>query len=275
MRAERYTLGFVDAVSTLTDALVSRTVERFWSLGGETHELGSGLLARSFEAPGLYLANFLFKVRTETVSEFRKLLSRSEAMTGVRCGRVIIDAETPAAVEAQLVLDDWQLDQQLQLVLPSTESVSPSGIQMCRVTNTDADWKHIWNLFRLDHLEEDKRARRSPRPSRDTWSAIHLRRSLGPSVEYYVHEFGGSPSACIAVWVSDERVGMIEDVFVHPDRRGQQVATGMLRYAVHRARERGADTVVIGAEADDTPKHLYADFGFYPASVTRSYLRPV
>jgi hypothetical protein len=45
----------------------------------------------------------------------------------------------------------------------------------------------------------------------------------------------------------------------------------MLRFAIGTARERGAGPVVIGAEVDDTPKRLYARFGFRPTAVTRSY----
>lgn len=66
---------------------------------------------------------------------------------------------------------------------------------------------------------------------------------------------------------------LVEDVFVTPGARGHGIATEMLRFAVGRARRQGAGWVQIGAEVDDTPKHLYARFGFRPIAVTRSYSR--
>jgi len=47
----------------------------------------------------------------------------------------------------------------------------------------------------------------------------------------------------------------------------------MIRHAVRQARDRGAGPILIGAEVNDTPKHLYARFGFRPAAVLRSYTR--
>lgn len=78
-------------------------------------------------------------------------------------------------------------------------------------------------------------------------------------------------AGCIAAWPGDDGIGLIEDVFVHPRHRRTGVATDLLRHAVGHARARGAGPVVIGAEVGDTPKHLYARFGFQPVAVARSY----
>lgn len=108
----------------------------------------------------------------------------------------------------------------------------------------------------------------------DTIAAVRLRRCLTPAATYFVAEERGEMHGCVAVWVSAEGVGMIEDVFVHPRARGAGLATQMLRFAVQHARSRGAGAVLIGAEVLDTPKHLYARFGFRPVAVVRSYVRP-
>ncbi len=63
---------------------------------------------------------------------------------------------------------------------------------------------------------------------------------------------------------------MIEDIFVHPDHRRQGIATAMLGTVVERLRDQAARPVVIAADADDTPKQLYAGLGFRPFAVSRS-----
>jgi hypothetical protein len=56
-----------------------------------------------------------------------------------------------------------------------------------------------------------------------------------------------------------------------PDHRGLGVASAMLTAVVADLRARGAGA--IGAEPDDTPRHLYAGQGFVPAVVRRSCTR--
>lgn len=135
------------------------------------------------------------------------------------------------------------------------------------------DWSSIELLFRIDHLEEDVRSGHRPRAAAETTAAVALRRSLTPDATYYLMRHDGAPRACIGTWVDETGLGVIEDVFVHPDYRGRGFATGMLRHAVAQLRSRGAGHILIGAEPTDTPKHLYAKFGFRPAAVTRAYLR--
>jgi GNAT superfamily N-acetyltransferase len=102
---------------------------------------------------------------------------------------------------------------------------------------------------------------------------VALRRGLGPSVTYLLAERCGEVAGCIASWPGEGGIGVIEDVFVHPGHRRLGVATDLLRHAVTHARGHGAGPILIGSEVDDTPKHLYAGFGFRPVAVSRSYSR--
>jgi GNAT superfamily N-acetyltransferase len=188
--------------------------------------------------------------------------------------RILVPPGTPAVVEALLALSDWSLDTQLQLVLPASVPVGPATFVLDPVQERDEDWDAIEKLFRTDHIEEDRRAGRSERPSSETRAAVLLRRGLTPAAAYFTVSRDSRVVGCIGVWVRHDGIGMIEDVFVHPDARGEGIATQMLRFVVGFARERGVGPVLIGAEVDDTPKHLYARFGFRPAAVTRSYTAP-
>jgi hypothetical protein len=50
------------------------------------------------------------------------------------------------------------------------------------------------------------------------------------------------------------------------------LATALVHRGVVDCRARGAGAVVIAAEADDTPKAMYAAMGFRPLAVVHKYL---
>ncbi len=250
---------------------VAEAAQRFWSLGGEVLHLDGATSVRNPAAPGHPLGTFLCRLRTADVAA---VLAESERRTGEPCPRVLVDPDTPPAAEAHLALHDWALDVALQLVLPAGTPVDAPAATVRPVVDDDDDgWEQVHRLFRLDHLEEDARHGRPDRPEQASAAAVALRRGLGPSVTYLLAERSGEVAGCIASWPGEGGIGVIEDVFVHPGHRRLGVATDLLRHAVTHARGHGAGPILIGAEVDDTPKHLYAGFGFRPVAVSRSYSR--
>jgi GNAT superfamily N-acetyltransferase len=243
-------------------------IERFWVLGGERFDLGTAALVRHRD--GHPLGTFLSAVRADSVEGTDALLARADELVDGGCRHVRMDADTPPAVEAALVMAGWTPEHQLQLVLPADLAVEPARHPPRPVR--DDDWPQIEALFRLDHLEEDARAGRPARPTAATAAAIALRRALTPAVGYFAVERAGELVAVIAAWAGDG-TGVIEDVFVRADARGAGVATDLLRFAVGHARTAGAGPVMIGADPDDTVKQLYARFGFRPTAVTRGWIR--
>lgn len=252
---------------------IESTVAGFWSLGGSTVQHDQFQEVSHPTAPEHPLGNFVHLVRNDAGAAMQALLEPDSRASAASFRRVVIDAGAPAELEALLVLHGWHLECQLQLVLPASTPLAPPSSTI-RPATDDADWKVISDLFRSDHLEEDARRGDPPRPLAETQDAVALRRSLGPDVEYLLAEQGDHIIGCIAIWVSDEGVGLIEDVFVRTEARGAGVATELLRHAVHRGRHRGAHEIIIGAEIEDTPKHLYVRFGFEPAAVLRSFVAP-
>lgn len=253
----------------LTGDEAAELVEQFWSLGAETIDLGLGRLVRSPSAPEHPLGNFLTSVRVSDEGQLISLLAEVASVAGMPCRRILLPPGTPQCVEALLALHDWRLDTQLQLVLPASDPAAPAAVALEQV-HAEEDWLAIEELFRIDHIEQDRRAGRRERPVADTHSAVLLRRSLEP-VSYFVTRRTSRMAGCIGLWIRSDGVAMIEDLFVHPDVRGQGIATRMLRGVISIARHRGAGPVLIGAEVDDTPKRLYARLGFRPTAVTRSY----
>lgn len=262
----------MSSASTSGDPLL--TIQRFWSLGGQVADAdGVATVVRHPSTPDQPLGNFLCRVRTDDISVVDDLLT-ADADAGLPpIAKVLVDDETPPRILAHLALHDWRLESQLVLALDDPRGVPGPERLVPRHVDGDEAWAAVAALFRIDHLEEDARTGAPPRGEATTLAAVELRRHLGVEVEYHLAGTADEPVGCIAVWVSDAGIGMIEDVFVHPDARGAGVATDLLRFAVGRARDRGAGRIVIGAEVDDTPKHLYHRFGFEPAAVQLTYER--
>lgn len=250
---------------------VLATAVRFWSLGGERLDVGDAVLVRHREALTDPSGTFATALRSTTPSAVESALARCDELVDGGCRRILVDPDTPAAVEAHLAAEDWRLEAELQLVLPATATADPADVTLRPVVG-DEDWERLGELFRLDHLEEDAREGRRPRSAADTRAAVALRRAFTPAAEYFAVERAGILLAFIGTWV-DGRIGLIEDVFVRSDARHQGLASEMLRFAVGRTRSLGAGPVVVAAAVHDTPKHLYARLGFRPVAVTRSWLR--
>jgi GNAT superfamily N-acetyltransferase len=83
----------------------------------------------------------------------------------------------------------------------------------------------------------------------------------------------GAAVAYFSSWPGIAGVGMVEDLFTLPSHRGRGIARALIHHGVADARTRGAQSVLIGSDPDDTPKHLYAAMGFEPTCVTWGWTR--
>jgi hypothetical protein len=181
----------------LTTEGVADLVEQFWSLGGESIDLGLGRLVRSPAAPSHPLGNFLTSLHVGSQDQLVSLLADVEAITGAPCRRVLVPPRTPPVVEALLVLNDWSLETQLQLVLPSSVAIE-SSILTLELARDDEDWRAIEGLFRIDHIDEDRRAGRAERSISETHAAVLLRRSFTPAT-YFITRRDSRVVGCIGV----------------------------------------------------------------------------
>jgi GNAT superfamily N-acetyltransferase len=79
----------------------------------------------------------------------------------------------------------------------------------------------------------------------------------------------GDAEAMTKLW-SDGSTAQVEDVYTSPQARGQGYARALVTRAIQEARGAGHDLIFIVADADDTPKELYARLGFDPLhAITR------
>jgi GNAT superfamily N-acetyltransferase len=71
----------------------------------------------------------------------------------------------------------------------------------------------------------------------------------------------------------DGSFAWVEDVYTTPSARGNGYARALVTRAVRLATDAGCSPVVIVADADDWPQHLYASVGFRPVGGARLFHR--
>jgi len=84
----------------------------------------------------------------------------------------------------------------------------------------------------------------------------------------------GLPAVAITLLRTHDAVAQVEDVYTHPGARGQGHARALVTHAARTARAEDHDLVFIRADADDTPRELYAKLGFAPSGVVWTFHSP-
>lgn len=241
-----------------------------WSLGADIREVGAGLCCSRPGTSPEGLTNFVCRLRPGSVDDLEATVEALRRW----CRRVVLDAATPSWVEAELVARDWRLGHQLQLVLPAEHALThDTAAATLRALELD-DWPVVYELLLIDHAEEDHRAGRAPRERRHTDDALVTRRGIAEHADYLVATAGGVPVGFCCGWSGPQRLGIVEDVFVHPDHRHRGIASALITSAVAAARSNGATDICLAADPDDTPKQLYRRMGFAPLAVTRTLTSP-
>ena len=128
-------------------------------------------------------------------------------------------------------------------------------------------------LTRLDHLEESAKAGREDRSAELTHHMVEHRRAKAPTVQAWLARVQGQDvgmfSSMPPPTPGPGQIGLVEDLFVHPQWRGQGISVALIERCVDDVRARGGDQVLIGSEPTDWPKGLYARLGFRPTWLER------
>jgi GNAT superfamily N-acetyltransferase len=247
----------------------------YFELGNVTSGLPGATLVRNDRIGRVFDANCVTRVRAESAEAVGSLMASVDAELSDLAHRTYkLDPLTPTAVEARLVLEGYEPDPELQMVLRG-ELARPEGaaggpVDSIRPVVADRDWRSLSELVRLDHLEEAERGRRPIAPE-VTAQIVEQKQAKAPAVQFFLAALDGEDVAFFSSWPGHGGLGKVEDLFTRPDHRNRGIATALIAHCVSDARERGADAVLIGAAAADTPRLLYARLGFEPVLVYTSY----
>jgi GNAT superfamily N-acetyltransferase len=246
------------------------TLQGYYELGCEVIDDPLARFVRDRDAPRIYDVNFASFVRAGTRGEIASVLDRADDFFDGLPHRVFhIDPWTPPAFEAQLLLDGFEFEDELQLLLEGELQVAhdPPAVDI-RLVDSDEDWSVVGRLTRLDHEEQ---AGRGVHPLWDedvTSQMVATKRAKAPALRFWLARAKGADCAFLSSWPGVSGVGKVEDLFTHPDLRHRGVASALIVHCVRDARERGARLVLIGALPNDTPMRMYAAMGFRPFCVT-------
>jgi GNAT superfamily N-acetyltransferase len=251
---------------------VSDTTAAYLALGCEVFEADGARFVRRHDRPLIWDANHVSHIRCETEADLDRLLERTDReFAHCRHRRLDLDPSTPAFVSARLLLDGYLPDETIELLLEGELQATPKPADMREIT-TDAGWAAYAELQEMDYRETSARQGR-PFVPEVAAAFLETKRARMGIVRYWLAHVDGVARAYFASWPGENGIGMVEDLFTHPEFRHRGLATALIAHCVDHARSRGADAVVIGADPSDTPKRMYADLGFLPVLVRRNYIR--
>jgi GNAT superfamily N-acetyltransferase len=254
--------------------LVARACETaavYLALGNETFKAHGARFVRNRETSRRYDANHVGLIRVADPMETEALIARLDVeYTACSHRRFDVDPLTPPQFVARLVLDGgYSTGDVIWGVLEDELRASPKKVEIREVLSEE-DWRAYSVMEQMWSAEEQ-----SFRTLDDVLlaEAVISRRLKAPAVRGWFACVDGVPRAFFSSWPGENGVGMVEDLFTHPDYRHQGLATTLIARCVADARDRGAGSVIIGADPNNTPKHMYAAMGFRPLFVSRNYLK--
>ena len=251
---------------------ISATYAWYRGSGNRVESQALATYVHNLEHPAVWDANHLSGVRAADHAEIEQVLRHADRVFAHCSHRyVIVDPLTPEAFVARLALDDFkEMSPTIQMVLDGPFAARGADVDF-RAVASDDDWRVLYELVRLDHLE-GKVTRGMALEDEITRGIVAGYRSKAAVSQFFLATMDGVTCAYGSSVVGPYAMGIVEDLFTLPAYRRRGIATAMIRHAVAHARERGMGPMLIGALADQAPKQLYASLGFEPRCLTRQYL---
>lgn len=252
---------------------LSRTYLGYHQLGVEIHEGPGCRVIRQDACPLIYDANHL-EVDFEIPLDLDAIFGFFEEKMGDRDYRQVFTTpfEEPS-LAARLSLEGYVPDPTIQSLLTGALQGPPPLEFDIRPVASAADWEQLDRLVRADHVERNVRLKQEVLTEVVTAQMQALRRRFADVVQFFHVWDEGEPVAFFSSWPGIDGVGMVEDLFTLESHRGRGLARALIHHCVAFARAKGAQDILIGAVADDTPRHIYAAMGFTPTCLTLGWLK--
>ena len=230
--------------------LVRRTVA---GIADETVETAEGWAARTRDLPRVWTLN---QVSCTAPATFATLVDRCDAFQADLHYRHLVVRHEPTAraVEPDFAEAGWRIERDVVMALVGIPAV-PDGADAVRELTEDqmAALMAAW-------LTEEHAGIEDPAVEEVLEYNRREGRLFGERC-YGVLGDDGRPLAVTKLRVSGS-LGWVEDVYTMPDARGRGHARTLVALAARGARAAGCKEVVLVADADDWPQHLYRRIGF-------------
>lgn len=230
---------------------ISATYAWYQSYGNRVDRQALATYVHNLEHPAVWDANHLSRVRAADSAEIEQVLRHADRVLALCPDRfVIVDPLTPEAFVARLALDDFkEFPPTIQMVLDGPFAAQGADVEF-RAAVTDEDWRVLYDLVRLDHIE-GKTTRGMTLEDEITRGIVAGYRSKAAVSQFFLATMDGVTCAYGSSVVGPYAMGIVEDLFTLPAYRRRGIATAMIRHAVAHARDRGMESMLIGALADE------------------------
>ena len=264
----------------------TRTEAAYYELGNRVEDGATARFVSNRETPSVWDNNCATRIRAATPPEVDDLMVEMQRRYRDNDRLVFkLDGLTPSAVEARMILEGYEVDLMVHLVLPEEESVRDISTLPARArraievrpVETESDWSSLALLARADDVEAAAKQGREPWSQDVTDQLVARKRQRADALPFFLARLDGLDVGHGCAWrgTTDDGVGMVEDLFTDPDHRHMGVASALIAHGVGYARAGGAGPIMIGAAAADTPRLMYAAMGFRPTFTSRTYLSPI
>jgi GNAT superfamily N-acetyltransferase len=258
----------------------ARTEAAYYELGNRVEDGEFARFVSNPDTPNVWDNNCATRIRATTAEAVESLLTEMRRRYRANDRMVFkLDGFTPPAVEARMILEGYESDTMVHLVLPAGTEVRDisaagrQGIEVRPVVGED-DWASVARLARADHVEAAATEHKEVWPQDVTDQMVTRKRQRADLLPFFLASVGGVDVGYGCAWPGppEGAIGMVEDLFTAPAHRHRGVATALITHGVSYARAGGAGPVMIGAVAGDTPRLMYAAMGFRPTFTSRTYL---
>ncbi len=251
--------------------LALRAINEQIALGNEQFQAEGATFIRNRSIPEKYYANHVEQVTASSRDEIARLIDRVDVEFEASSHRCFyVDKSTPLEFEAWLVSESYERMDELVMVLTGDLLSVPKPHEI-RHVESDADWHAYLGLVEV--LEQEDAPPEGQRTAVQQEKFLASKREICPPVKYWMAYLDGEPKAFFSSWTASNGVGVVDDLFTHPDYRHRGLATALIHHSVSDCRKQGAGPVVIVADASDTPKHIYAAMGFRGLTTTYEYVK--
>jgi GNAT superfamily N-acetyltransferase len=254
---------------------VCETSNAYLALGNERWQAHGATFIRNRTTPRRFDSNTVGLVRAESLVEADAVLAEAGLVyEGMSHRMFVTDALTRRAFETRLAMEDgYKVEQYMVHALEGELRASLRPVEILEVVTED-DWEVYRALDELWWRESGESEALFGPYDRDLHDEMMVSKRLkNPMARSWFALVDGVPRAFFSSWPGENGVGMVEDLFVHPDYRHHGLGTALAAHCVADARERGAGPVMITSNYDDTPKHMYAVMGFRPLYVMRTWTK--
>lgn len=241
------------------------------ALGCEVFQAAGATFVRNRACPGVHDANYVTQVEAESPEEIEQLLRRVELeFAATKVIKFNLDYDSPTPFEARLLLEGYENPRaDLIMVLDGPLPPASRHFEIAQIDD-DSGWEAFTGLKDLEEYLRNTGQADEPGVA-DQMTILAM--SKAPPVRYWLAYVDGIARGFFSSWSGLDRMGQVEDLFVHSDFRHRGIATALMQRCGADCRDSGAKPVVIVCDADDTPKDMYAAMGFQPVAVKRGYTK--